>query len=130
MPVLFPNTADMIDTSPIAPGTYKAKVVECLSQLSKSSGNPMIVPKLHIEVDGKTRVRNAYLVISGPGSGGFDGILRACGFVDTADKAKAGTLTEGFDSDRLVNAELRVVIEPDKDQNGNLSDRIRSFLPL
>jgi Protein of unknown function (DUF669). len=129
MPIVNPDTSAAADMGPIEPGTYPAKITEVEYKTSKSSGNPMIVPKFEIQVgDGKARTRQAYLVITGEGAFNFDQLLRATGFEDLADqfKAKDGPKPD-FDTDELIGQELMVVIESDT-YNGQLRDKIRSYL--
>src|SRR5437867_4389910 len=87
MPLISPDTSDALDMAPLAPGTYKAKIIDVEVKSSKA-GNPMIVPKFELVVDGKRRVRNAFLVINGEGAYGFDQLLRACKFGAVADAYK------------------------------------------
>jgi len=128
MPVVNPDTSAAQEMSAIEPGTYKARITEVEFKNSKSSGNPMIVPKFAVNVDGKERPRSAYLVITGEGAYGFDQLLRATGFDELADKfkAKEGDKPE-FDTDDLIGQELNVVVEADT-YNGQLRDKIKSFL--
>lgn len=128
MPVVNPDTSAAQEMSAIEPGTYKARITEVEFKNSKSSGNPMIVPKFAVKVGDKERPRSAYLVITGEGAYGFDQLLRATGFDELADKFKA---KEGekpdFDTDDLIGQELNVVVEADTYQ-GQLRDKIKSFL--
>lgn len=128
MPIVNPDTSNAAGMEPIEPGTYPARITEVDYKTSKSSGNPMIVPKFVITVDGKERTRQAYLVITGEGAFNFDQLLRACGFEDLADqfKSKDGPKPD-FDTDDLIGQELNVVIESDV-YNGALRDKIKSFL--
>lgn len=128
MPIVNPDTSNISDQGPIDAGTYSAKITEVEYKTSKSSGNPMIVPKIAVMVDGKARPRQAYLVITGEGAYGFDQLLRATGFDDVADKYKAkGGEKPDFDTDDLIGQEFMVVIEADT-YNGQLRDKIKSFL--
>jgi hypothetical protein len=128
MPIVNPDTSSISEQGAIDPGTYPAKIVDVDYKTSKSSGNPMIVPKFEVMVDGKARPRQAYLVITGAGAYGFDQLLRAAGFDEIADKYRA---PEGekpdFDTDDLVGQEIQVVIEHDS-YNGELRDKIKSYL--
>lgn len=128
MPVVNPDTSAAQEMSAIEPGTYKARIADVEFKTSKSAGNPMIVPKIMVNVDGKERPRSAYLVITGEGAYGFDQLLRATGFDELADKYKnkEGEKPE-FDTDELIGQELNVVIEADT-YNGQLRDKIKSFL--
>lgn len=143
MPVIQPDTSEALDMSPIEPGTYKAKVTEVKTQNSKGSGGkqsvPMIVPKFNVTVDGKDRARISYLVIQGPGSGGFDQLLRACHMDELADQYKdPGQPNPPFDTDTLINQELNVVIDTQLYQKldgsgnpvgeGEKRDYIKTFL--
>lgn len=130
MPVLNPDTSQAQDfTTPIEPGTYHAKIVACAAQNSKK-GNPMIVPKFEITMpDGKTRTRQAYLVITGEGAMGFDQILRACHMTDLADQLRDPSVSPkpSFDTDTLVGQELQVIIEPNL-YEGQKRDQIAGYL--
>lgn len=125
MPMLEPDLSE-IDV-PIAAGTYKGKIIEVEVKTSQK-GNPMIVPKFEVDVEGKRRVRQAYLVITGQGAYGFAGLLKSTGFADVAAKMKAGEKVP-FDTDSLINQECNLVIEPEE-YNGEMRDKIASFLPL
>lgn len=129
MPIVNPDTSAAQEMSAIEPGTYKAKITDVEFKNSKSSGNPMIVPKFAVQVGDKERPRSAYLVITGEGAYGFDQLLRATGFDEMADKYKAkdGGAKPDFDTDELIGQELNVVIEADT-YNGQLRDKIKSFL--
>lgn len=133
MPIIQPDTSQAEDMSPIEPGTYRAKVVSCESKNSKEKGTPMIVPKFEVTVNGsdKPRKRQAYLVITGPGAGGFDQLLRATGFGKLADQLKDPAVQPKppFDTDQLVGQECQVVVEEEL-YNNEKRDRIKSFLPL
>lgn len=124
MPILEPDLSDI--DAPIEGGTYKAKIVECDMQTSKS-GNPMIVPKFVIQVNDKERTRQAYLVTSGKGAYGFANLLKATGFGDVVAALQRKEPVQ-FDTELLVGQELHVVVEPDT-YNGQPSDKISSFLP-
>lgn len=140
MPLITPDTSEMIDTTPLPEGTYKAKVTAAEPKTSKK-GNPMIVVKLEVTVPGqdKPRTRQAFLPISGEGAGGFDMILRACHFDDLAEKYKDPNVQPkpAFDTDQLINQELDLVIVPDLyqqlDAAGNpvgspeLRDKIKGY---
>lgn len=126
MPILYPNTSEMIDISPIEPGVYPAKVIETEAKTSKS-GNAMVVVKLEVDVNGKPRTRTAYCVVSGKGSGQFDQLLRACHYDDLADQFKAGEQVP-FDTDDLLTQQVMVRIDAELDDSGNSRDKIGGFL--
>ncbi len=128
MPIINPDTSQALDMSPIEPGTYAAKIVDVESKLSQA-GNPMIVVKTEVMVDGKVRVRNAFLVITGQGSYAFDQLLRATGFEALADQYKDPEQENpDFDTDNLIGQEVQVVIDQGLDQNKNLRDNIKTWL--
>lgn len=128
MPIITPDTSNISEQTPIDAGTYPAKITAVDYKTSKSSGNPMIVPTFEVSVEGKARPRSAYLVITGEGAYGFDQLLRACGFEEMADKYKQkGGEKPDFDTDELIGQELMVVIESDT-YNGQLRDKIKSYL--
>lgn len=127
MPTINPDTSAAQEMSAIEPGTYRAKIVSVEFKMSKS-GNPMIVPKFELDVEGKKRNRQSYLVISGEGAYGFDQLLRACGFADLADQYKdPNQANPPFDTDDLVGSELEVVVDTDM-YNGEKRDNIKKYL--
>jgi len=114
-PVLTPDTSEAEDFStPIAPGTYKARIESCDAGKS-GKGNDKIMPTMKVKEGDKTRTRTTHLVISGAGSSGFDEILRACHFDKLADQYKDKNLKTKppFDTNSLVGQELLVVVEAD-----------------
>jgi hypothetical protein len=127
VPIVNPDTSQAQELTAIEPGTYPAKIVAVEATVSKSAGNPMIVPKFEVTVGDKTRTRQAYLVITGEGAYGFDQLLRCTGFESVADEIKSGAKPP-FDTDDLIGQELNVVIDSDTYQ-GQIRDKIRSFLP-
>lgn len=129
-PIINPDTSNMVEMGAIPAGTYPSEIAKVDFETSKSSGNPMIVTTFDVEVDGKVRPRKAYLVIQGEGAYGFDQLLRSCGFQHLADAYKDPNVSPkpDFDTDMLVGQKVNVVIEPDT-YNGQLRDRVRSFLP-
>lgn len=126
MPIIYPNTADMIDMSPIEPGVYPGTIVEADAKTS-SKGNQMVVAKQELQVNGKPKIRTSYLVVTGPGSGQFDQLLRACHMDDLADQFKAGEQVP-FDTDSLLGQAVMVRIEADTDDSGNIRDQIRGYM--
>lgn len=129
MPMINPDLSEAQALTPIEPGTYKAKIVACEFKSSKA-GNPMIVPKFEIDVNGKQRSRNAYLVITGEGAYSFEQLLRACKFEEIADAYKNPDVPNPpFDTDSLIGQELNLVIDADirKDTN-EPSDKIKAYL--
>lgn len=129
MPIVQPDTAQAEDLSPIEPGTYHAKCIECGNQKGKEKGTQMIVPKFEVSVNGKTRTRTAYVVIEGKGAWNFDQLLRAVHMDELADQYRDPAVSPkpAFDTDRLVNQELQVVIGPNLYQ-GQMRDQITGFL--
>jgi hypothetical protein len=128
MPTIQPDTSEAQEMAPIQPGTYAARIAEVDVKTSKQ-GNPMIVPKFKVNVDGKERTRQAYLVITGEGAYGFDQLLRATGFANLADQYRDPRQPNPeFDTDQLIGQELMVVVEPDVYQ-GQKRDKIQSYLP-
>jgi hypothetical protein len=128
--ILNPDTSAAIDMAAIEPGTYPARITEAPTGVSKS-GNPKVTVKMDVQVDGKTRKRQADLVATGPGAFNFDRLLRACGFSELADQFKDPNVSPKpeFDTDQLIGCELQVVIAEDI-YNGEKRDKIASFLPL
>jgi len=128
MPIVNPDTSNISEQGAIEPGTYKAKVSAVDFQTSKS-GNPMIVVSMDVDVNGKSRPRKTWLVITGEGAYGFDNLLRATGFEEIADKFRDASVQPkpDFNTDDLIGQEVNVVIESDT-YNGQLRDKVRSFL--
>lgn len=130
MPLIKPDLSDADSFGPIEPGTYPAKI-ESVEYKQSSKGNPMIVPKIAITVDGKIRKRNAYLVISGEGAYGFSQLLRACHFDELAqaygDKSVPLDQKPEFNTDDLQGQELMVVIDKQL-YNGEMRDTIKNYL--
>jgi len=129
MPIINPDTSNMIDMGAIDSGTYTGTIRSIEFQTSKA-GNPMIVPSIDIEVDGKVKTRKTWLVITGEGAYNFDQLLRCCGFSDIADAFKDPSVTNKpeFDTDDLIGCQVNVVINQ-SEYNGTLRDQISSFLP-
>ena len=129
-PLIKPDLSDADSFGPIEPGTYPAKV-ESVDSKTSGKGNPMIVPKFAIDVDGKVRKRNSYLVIQGEGAYGFSQLLRATHFDDIAakyaDKSIPLADKPDFNTDDLVGQELMVVIDHQL-YNGEMRDTIKNYL--
>ena len=129
MPILTPDTSEQLDLSPIPAGVYPADITKTEAGISKSSGAPKLVAGLSVTVDGKKKPRTAHLVISGPGSGTFDQLLRAAGMEELADAYKNPAVQPKppFDTDSLVGKTVNVIIE-EQIYNGQKGDQIRGFL--
>lgn len=127
MPLINPDTSAVTEQGAIDPGTYKAKITAVELKTAKSSGNPMLEVSFDVQVGEATRPRRAYLPITGQGAFGFDQLLRATGFVEYADKLKAGEKAP-FDTDQLIGQELNVRAEHDT-YNGQVRDKIAGYLP-
>jgi len=126
-PIINPDTSEAQNMDPIEPGTYPATIVAVDFKTSKS-GNPMIVPKFKVMVDGKERTRQAYLVITGEGAYGFDQLLRATGFDSIADQYKdPGQENPPFDTDSLLQQTCQVVVDTQM-YNNEKRDQIKSYL--
>lgn len=121
-------TPDLSQVGPIAAGTYKAKIIACEVKQSKA-GNPMIVPEFEISVNGTTRTRSSYIVITGAGARPFGQLLRACGFDQVANELAdpAVTVKPEFDTDDLIGQELVVEVQADT-YNNEPSDKIASYM--
>lgn len=130
MPIVQPDTSQMVDMGPIEPGTYAAKVSACGAEKSKK-GNSMIVPNFDVFVPGQAepRPRTAWLVIEGKGTWNFDQFLRACHMEDLADKYADENLQPKppLDTDIFVGQELQVVIESQL-YNNQKRDAIVGFI--
>lgn len=129
MPIINPDTSNMLDMSAIEPGTYPAEITAVDFKSSKA-GNPMIVVDFGVSVNGKVRPRKAHIVIQGEGSYNFDQLLRATGFHQLADQYKDPAVNPkpSFDTDQLVSQKVNVVIEPNL-YNNEMRDQIKSYLP-
>jgi hypothetical protein len=129
MPIINPDTTQMLEMGAIEPGTYLAEISAVESKLSKA-GNPMIVVDFGIQVGDSVRPRKSYLVITGEGAYNFDQLLRACGFHQLADQYKDKNVSPkpSFDTDQLIGQRVNVVIEPNL-YNGEMRDQIKSYLP-
>lgn len=129
-PLIQPDLSDADSFGPIEPGTYQAKI-ESVEAKQSGKGNPMIVPKFVIDVEGKPRKRNSYLVITGEGAYGFSQLLRACHFDDLAAKYGDRSTPLGekppFNTDDLIGQELQVVIDT-QIYNGEKRDTIKNYL--
>ena len=113
MPILMPDTSEAEDLTPSQPGTYRATISKVGSQKSKEKQNDMVVPTYSFvapplqpdPITGKTEARKVnrrnFLNISGPGSHGFDQLLRATGHGQLADEFKARPGQVPFDTDTL-----------------------------
>lgn len=124
MPVITPDLSQ-VSSGAIEPGTYPAKIIAVEFKESKK-GNPMIVPKFEVTIgEGKTRTRQAHLVVTGESAFGFEQLLRATHFDDVADSLKSAP--KPFDTDQLIGQELQVVIDSDS-YNGQLTDKIKTYL--
>ena len=129
-PIIQPDTTEAVDLSPIEPNTYLAEVMKVDFQTS-SKGGAMIVPSFDVTVESgkKPRSRKTFLNISGPGSSGFDQLLRACHLDALADQFKDPAVQPKpqFDTDTLIGQKVQVVIVEDMYQNQK-RDKITSFL--
>ncbi|CAB4165415.1 Protein of unknown function DUF669 [uncultured Caudovirales phage] len=128
MPVIYPDTTQMVEMGPIEPGTYPATITAVEGKTSKEKGTPMIVCDFDIVVGDATRKRKSYIVISGAGAFSFDQILRATGFENVAEQIKNGEKVP-FDTDAMIGQELLVVIDKEvRRDNGELSDKIKTYM--
>lgn len=129
MPLINPDTTQMLEMGAIEPGTYPAEITNVTPATSKA-GNPMIVCDIGVQVGESIRPRKAYLVITGEGAYNFDQLLRACGFSQLADQYKDKSVQPkpSFDTDHLIGQRMQVVIEPNL-YNGEMRDQIKSYLP-
>lgn len=128
MALIQPDTSEAQEMTPIEPGTYPGVITEVEFKQS-AAGNPMVVCKWEIDVEGKTRTRKSYLVVTGEGAFNFDQLLRSTGFTEVADIYKdPESDNPEFDTDSLVGQSCNVVIESQmyKDE---LRDSIKSYLP-
>ena len=126
MAVIQPRTQDMVDLTPLDPGTYKGRITSVTEGESKA-GNPKIVVKFAVTTaDGKTRPRTAHIATTGEGAWNFDQLLRACHMENIANQLKAGEDIP-FDTDALLEQELNLVMDHQLYQ-GQTRDQITSYL--
>ncbi len=131
--MLQPDTAEGVDLmAPIEPGTYQATITAAVPSTSKK-GAPMLEVKVDVNVNGKTKKRTGYIVVSGPGAAGFDQLLRATHNDSLADIYKDGSVSAdmkpGFDEQTLVGQSVMLVIDSQLDKNTQQQrDNIRSWL--
>lgn len=124
MPMIQP---DLSEVGPIEGGTYKATIEKCEAGVSKS-GSAKIVPQFAIDVNGKKKIRQVHMPVSGQGAFGFAALLRACHMDDLANAYTSKDADKpAFDTDSLVGQELMVVVEPDI-YNGQPTDKITGYL--
>lgn len=125
MPIINPDTRDMVEIKPLDPGQYRARVLSCTPGTSKA-GNPKIDVKFELSgPDGAVIPRTASLATSGKGTQGFDHFLRACGFDDLADQYRAGQAAP-FDTDSVTGVEVIVHVVPNM-YEGKLRDQIDDY---
>src|SRR3990167_7442655 len=110
MPIVKPDLTEI--NKPIDPGTYDAEVNGPIVLAESKAGNPMLIIKFGLSVNGKTRPRTVRQVITGAGAFGFAQLLRACKFGEVADQLQRGEDVP-FDTDKLVGQRLKVVVETD-----------------
>lgn len=152
MPLIQPDTSQMVDLSPSKPGTYRARISEVGAQVSKTKvvdgkqrgGNQMIIPDFEFDAprldggnNGEPRrvVRRSFITVTGAGSFNFDQLLRCTGFEEVAEQIKANPGAVPFDTDALKGKEVMVVVKnemytPEGGGDSRLTDRIDSFLPV
>lgn len=132
-PMLQPDTSEQLDMSPVPAGVYPAAITKTEVGTAKASGAPKLVAHLSLTVPGRTGnvPRQAHLVISGQGSGGFDSLLRASGFEAEADAYKNPAISPkpAFDSDSLIGKTVNVIVE-EQIYNNEKRDQIKGFLKI
>lgn len=82
--------------------TLKGRIISMDYRQAKSSGNPMIVPKIQFEYEGRTFERDAYLVIGGDGAMGFEQFMTACGEEAIGKAYRSPSTAPDFDLDDLI----------------------------
>jgi hypothetical protein len=126
MSIVEPDFSEALDMSPIDEGTYPARLIAGKMTMSKGGPGKESVPLfeavVQLNVSGKNRERNVYLVTKGKGAGGFQQLLRAVGRDDLAGGGVA------FDTDELLNIDFFAVVT--KQQEGQYAgrDQVTSFL--
>lgn len=129
-PVINPDTSTAVGFITMEPGTYPGKVISTEAGTS-GAGNAKVVVSLEIEYEGKVQKRQAHLAITGAGSGGFEQLMRACGFEKEADiyadKSIPSSDKPPFDTDQLHGQEVNVIIGPNLYQ-GEMRDQVKGFL--
>lgn len=128
MPVIQPDLSEV--DSLIADGSYPAKFVAPIEVKTSSKGNQVIWAPVEVTVEGKTRKRLAFLVISGRGAFGFAQALRAVNMDQLADayQSNDGSPKPPFDTDSLIGQEFIAQITQKLDDNGVMRDNITGFL--
>lgn len=141
MPILMPDTSEAEDLTPSVPGTYRAVISKVGSQKSKEKQNDMVVPTYSFTapplnpdpITGKQEPRKvnrrSFLNITGPGSFGFDQLLRTTGNDKIADEIKAHPGQVPFDTDLVQGKEVQVIITNGL-YNNKITDNVDSILPV
>lgn len=119
--MLKPDTAEGVDLlSPIDPGTYPATILSAMPKTSKKGG-AMLEVKLEVTVNGKIKKRTGYVMVSGPGAGNFDSLLRATHNDALADIYKDGSVSPDmkpdFDEQTLVGQAVNLVFDTQLDNS-------------
>lgn len=127
MSVIQPRTSDMVDLSPIDPGTYPATITACETGTS-GAGNPKIVVSHEVTVPDRSEPapRDNHLAITGKGTWGFDQLLRACSMEEIADRLKAGE-DAPLDTEVFIGQSVMVIIDQHEYQ-GSMRDSIVGYL--
>ncbi len=126
--VIQPRTQDMIDMTPIDPGTYPATVTKAEPGTGKAKGTPLLVVDFAVNVPDRSEPcpRTSYMPTEGKGTWGFDQFLRAVNMEEIADQLKEGQDVP-IDTDVFVGQELQVVIDHQEYQ-GTMRDTITTYL--
>jgi hypothetical protein len=112
--LITPDFSEVKEFTPIAPGTYSARIVDCEVKDSKA-GNQYANWKL--ELFGSPDVANRVVFHSTPFKGGWVtklAELYKAAIGQEIDKKKP------FDTDMLIGKEVKVTLTEGKDQNGEL----------
>lgn len=92
--------------SPIPAGRWPATIVGMDYRHAISSGNPMVVVQLELDINGKLVTHNAYMVIGGNGATGFAAFMAACGFRKIGLAYASPKTAPDFELDDLIGTRV------------------------
>lgn len=117
MAVIIPDFSEVTERTPVAPGTYSARITDCEAKTSKT-GNDYLNWKMTLF--GTPEIANRVIFHMTPVKG--KGAFR---LQELYKAAKGEDISKGaqFDTDQLIGSELSVTLVEGRDQDGN----VRSF---
>jgi hypothetical protein len=127
MPIIKPNLADVVSNDPPV-GTWPATITEVTDKVS-GAGNPMLVVRCAMEVDGQKYELSGFHVYTGRAAYSFENLLRATHFDDVADQLRRGQPLD-FNTDNLLHQPVQVTVEEGVDQNGQKRKNIKAYSPV